>query len=438
MTVLSRLSPRARGTLLCLAAASGFGASPLLARAGEDAGVGVVALLGVRFAIAAAILWVLVLRRGPLPSGRAAARGLLLGLLVYAPEAGLYFAALTRMDAAPAAMLVALYPALVAVGAIALGRERMNRRLGLALLAALAGVALVLLGGGGMGSVDGLGVALALGSAVGYGVYVLASENALAGVGPLPLAALVCTGCALGFGGVDVAAGGVPLAIGGSGWLVAGALALVSTVMPIACLLAGIRSLGAAPASVISTAEPIVTVGLAAAILGERMGPGQALGAALVVAAILVLQARGRALSPLAPADELRGEALQAGPDGVPARADGRGGHPLRHPVLAGQGLDVLGLDRLDALDHLVDREQLRAGEEGLADPVHAGARALEAEHQPALEVVLGPAELVGRDGLLGEPPELGGDHPARRREVVLAGAEVDADLPRVRVAHGV
>jgi drug/metabolite transporter (DMT)-like permease len=435
VTLLRRLSPRVRGTLLCLAAAAGFGASPLLARAGEDAGVGVVALLGARFAIAAAILWVLVLRRGPLPSGRAASRGLALGLLVYAPEAGLYFAALTRMDAAPAAMLVALYPALVAVGAIALGRERMSRRLGLALLAALAGVALVLLGGGGVGSVDGLGVALALGSAVGYGVYVLASENALAGLGPLPLAALVCTGCALAFGGVDAATGGVPLALAGSGWLVAGALALLSTVMPIACLLAGIRSLGAAPASVISTAEPIVTAALAAAILGERMGPGQALGAALVVGAILVLQARGRAS---APADELRGEALQAGPDGLAARADGRRGHPLRHPVLGRQRLHVLGLDRLDALDHLVDREQLRAGEEGLADPVHAGARALQAEHQPALEVVLGPAELVGRDGILGEPPELGGDHPARRREVVLAGAEVDADLTRVRVAHGV
>jgi drug/metabolite transporter (DMT)-like permease len=165
VTLLRRLSPRVRGTLLCLAAAAGFGASPLLARAGEDAGVGVVALLGARFAIAAAILWVLVLRRGPLPSGRAASRGLALGLLVYAPEAGLYFAALTRMDAAPAAMLVALYPALVAVGAIALGRERMSRRLGLALLAALAGVALVLLGGGGVGSVDGLGVGRARGAA---------------------------------------------------------------------------------------------------------------------------------------------------------------------------------------------------------------------------------------------------------------------------------
>ena len=54
----------------------------------------------------------------------------------------------------------------------------------------------------------------------------------------------------------------------------------------------GMERVGAATASILSTVEPVVTVGLAVAIYGEALGPLQVLGGALVLAAVVALQAR--------------------------------------------------------------------------------------------------------------------------------------------------
>jgi drug/metabolite transporter (DMT)-like permease len=58
-------------------------------------------------------------------------------------------------------------------------------------------------------------------------------------------------------------------------------------------LYAGLRRVGPATASIVSCAEPVLTVALAVALLGERLGPVQAVGGALVVLAVLLLQRRG-------------------------------------------------------------------------------------------------------------------------------------------------
>ncbi len=55
----------------------------------------------------------------------------------------------------------------------------------------------------------------------------------------------------------------------------------------------GMERVGASTASIVSTFEPVVTVALAVALYGERLGPLQALGGALVLAAVIALQARG-------------------------------------------------------------------------------------------------------------------------------------------------
>jgi drug/metabolite transporter (DMT)-like permease len=59
--------------------------------------------------------------------------------------------------------------------------------------------------------------------------------------------------------------------------------------MPIVFFFAGMRHLGAGDASTLSTLEPVVTLLLAYLFLGETLGPLQALGAALVIVAVVVL-----------------------------------------------------------------------------------------------------------------------------------------------------
>jgi drug/metabolite transporter (DMT)-like permease len=156
------------GAALCLASAVAFGVLAVFGKLAFDAGVGVLTLLFVRFALAAPILWVAAFRRaGSLartPAGTLLA-ALALGAVGYALQAALYFAALERMDASLLSLLLYTYPAFVTVAAIALGRETANRRRIGALLVSSAGVALVLAGAGAAGF-DWLGAAMGVGAAL--------------------------------------------------------------------------------------------------------------------------------------------------------------------------------------------------------------------------------------------------------------------------------
>src|SRR5215210_6207676 len=277
------------GLLLCLVSAAGFGAMAIFAKEAYATGLDVTTLLALRFPMAAAMLWALIaLRRRPLGSPRGLAIGGLLGLW-YAAQAGLFFSALERIDAGLASLLLYAYPALVTVAAFALGRERPDRRRVGALVLASAGVALVLAGGG-TGDLDALGAALALGAAVAYTVYIVASDRLASTTPAVPFAASVVTGAALAFAVAAALNGGIEAS--GEGVMWAAVLASVSTVMPIVLFMAGLVRVGPSTASIASTVEPPFTVALAWIVFGETLGAVQLAGGALVLSAVVILQAR--------------------------------------------------------------------------------------------------------------------------------------------------
>jgi drug/metabolite transporter (DMT)-like permease len=279
-----------QGILLCAASAAGFGAMAVLAKLAYAAGAGVVEVLTIRFALAAAVLGVLVPRRVR-PGRGALAAGLALGAVCYAAESGLFFAALTRMDAAPGELLFYAYPTIVVVGAIVLGREAASRRKLAALALASTGVVLVLAGGH-AGAIEPVGAALAVAAALGYAVYILVADRV--GTDPRTLAALVCAGAAASFGAFGLASGELRLDFGLEAWTWIAAIAVVSTVLPLAAFLAGMERIGPGRASILSALEPPLTVALASAALGEALSPLQLAGGGLVLAAVAALQLRGR------------------------------------------------------------------------------------------------------------------------------------------------
>jgi drug/metabolite transporter (DMT)-like permease len=278
--------PERRGLLLCLVSAAGFGAMAIFAKDAYAAGFGVVTLLTARFVLAAAVLWAIALARG---AARLHPAALALGAVGYSAQAGAYFGALQRIDASLASLLLYAYPSLVFLGAVALRRESPTRRKIGALLLAGAGAALVLLGARSGGGLDPAGVGLALLAAVAYAGYILVADRAVGDADPFAVAAGVTTGAAATLCVVALATGG--LAFGGvaaHGWLDLAGIALISTVTAIVAFLLGLRRVGPATASIVSTAEPVVTVVLATAVLGEALGPAQALGGALVLGAIVL------------------------------------------------------------------------------------------------------------------------------------------------------
>src|SRR5262245_47069558 len=141
---------RSTGTLLCIGSAAAFGAMAVLGKLAYDSGATVGTLLAVRFALAALMFWALVFAApGAAAQLRVLARrdvGIALGLgaVGYAAQAGCFFAALERIDASLLSLMLYTFPAMVAVAAIVLGRERADATRFAALVLASVGLVLVL------------------------------------------------------------------------------------------------------------------------------------------------------------------------------------------------------------------------------------------------------------------------------------------------------
>jgi drug/metabolite transporter (DMT)-like permease len=288
---------RSSGTLMCLASGVAFGAMGIFGKLAYDEGATVGTVLSMRFAVAAALFWMLIVATDAVRQLRGVSRrdmgaGIALGACGYALQAGLYFVALERMDASLLALIVYTYPAIVSAAAIALGRERVNGRRVAALLLASSGLVLVLAGAG-TGALDPLGAALGFGAAVVYSTYILVSEGVSSRVRPQVLSALVCSGAAVTLTVGAALLGELrlgELTVAGWGWLIG--LAVVSTVAAVSLFFAGLARVGSSAASILSTIEPVVTVSLAFLIFGEQLGPAQLVGGALVLTAVVVLNVR--------------------------------------------------------------------------------------------------------------------------------------------------
>ncbi|WP_206953230.1 DMT family transporter [Trinickia acidisoli] len=289
--------PRAdtvRGALLVALSASAFGAMPIFGRYAYAGGTDVLGLLTLRFLIGGTLLAAVACRRGVAwPRGRTLWGIVAMGALGYVGQSLCYFTALQHAQASLVALLLYLYPAFVTLLAALWLGERLTRVKAAALVLCLAGSALMV--GGGRG--DPLGIALALAAAVVYSLYIVAGARVTRDVDPLATTAIVCLSAAAVFCTVSIArtlAGAPPhLPATAPAWAAIIAIALVSTVTAMLSFFAGLARLGAARTSMLSTLEPVVTVLLAAILLGERLAPLQWVGGVGVLAAVLWLVRAG-------------------------------------------------------------------------------------------------------------------------------------------------
>jgi drug/metabolite transporter (DMT)-like permease len=276
----------AAGVAYVVASALCFGAMPVFARMAYADGVDPRTLLLLRFTIAAAVVWVIfAARRASLPRGRGLALLVGMGGVGYAGQAFAYFTALTVASAGLVALLLYLYPVLVALLSWAVLRHPLSRLQLVAMALALGG-SLLTIGRAGDGSP--LGVGLGLLAALIYSVYILVGARLPADVTPTASTAVVTTSAAVVYAAL-AAVGGVHLPVTAGGWLGVVAVAVVGTVMAIAFFLAGLERLGPVRSSIYSTLEPAFTLLLAAALLGEQVTPARLAGGALILAAVLLL-----------------------------------------------------------------------------------------------------------------------------------------------------
>lgn len=271
------------GVLLIMLSAFGFGLMPIFATYAYVGGVNVPTLLFLRFSLAAVCLFVyLFWRRTVWSLGRREMSALLfLGAVLYTMQSAFYFSAVRYIPASLAALVLYLYPVFVAGLAVWLDKETLSLHTALPAVLSLTGIAVVL--GAPLDEVDGFGVLLAFGAAIVYSVYITLGRRVVAAVSPLMTSAMISAFAALSFLVFGLADSSLQFAFSGATWAVIAGVVVFSTILAMATFFAGMERIGATRASILSTVEPVVTIGCSALLLGEKLSWLQGFGALLVL-----------------------------------------------------------------------------------------------------------------------------------------------------------
>lgn len=247
--------------------------------------VGPLGMVMLRLVFSALILW-LIARPSLRGHSRAAWTAVVQLGVALAVMNGFFYLALERLALGVTVTIEILGP--LALSIIA------SRRASAWLWAGLALVGVVALGGGGFDRLDPLGVVFALGAAVSWAFYILASAKVGAAIPKLDgLALAMAAGAVLSlpFGIVDAGASLLRLDLVALG----AAVAMLSSTIPYALELIALRRLPAAAFSILMALAPATASFAGFLLLGQHLSLLEVAGIALViVASIGAVRAAGR------------------------------------------------------------------------------------------------------------------------------------------------
>ena len=301
MTTLSDAQRRiVTGALFVGLAAVGFSAKAVLVKlAYAQGGVDAITLMALRMALALpfflAAAW--HTRGAPALTPRDWATVFALGLIGYYVASLLDFMGLAYISAGLERLILYLYPTLVLALSVGLERRALHAREGLGLVLSYAGIVLAV---GEDVALDQpgvmLGAALVSASAAAFAVFIIGSARMLARVGSPRFTAhamtAACLATILHFGAThELSTLVLPASVYGLAFI----MAVASTVAPAFLMMAGLRRVGAARASILGTIGPVSTIALAYLFLGETLGVAQLAGMTLVLTGVTIASmAKGR------------------------------------------------------------------------------------------------------------------------------------------------
>ena len=244
-------------------------------------------MLAIRFGGQSILLLGLVmLTRRPLLPAPGERRALAIaGTIGYGSEAAFYFSALNHGSAAAVTLLFYTYPVWVMLATIALDRKGPPGMLFVALGLAIAGSAMVVLGGGGA-DITSLGIVLALCTSVAYTAYLVGTDRHVKFTDPLTAAAWLGIGAATANVVYAVAFGAVVFPAASSTWRLMAMM--VFSAGAFAAMLAGLQRVGAVRNAIIGVMEPLTVAILAYFFLDEPITAPVAIGGTLILVGAVI------------------------------------------------------------------------------------------------------------------------------------------------------
>ena len=265
-----------------------LGAIPILAKLAYATGVSVLTLVAFRTIFAALLLWLAMFTftRHLIRSSVPAIVGSLIAGAVNGIGSLFFYASLTRIDASLGQLINVSYLVFVTV-LLRLAGQTISAltlfRTGLTILA------IYILTQGGLGPADWIGVSMMLVAALTFAIQLVLSQRIMYDI-PAPTMTLYAMTAMAGVVSVVWLLFPTTLAsVSVDGWRAVLLMGLATALSRLALFL-GVKHLGSIQAALLGVFEVIVTIALAALLLGERLTPLQWLGAAVLMASILLVR----------------------------------------------------------------------------------------------------------------------------------------------------
>jgi probable blue pigment (indigoidine) exporter len=271
-----------------LAAATSFGVCDTLVKLVLAAGIDVLTLALIRGVVGVVILFA-YLRLGAAPAPASARQRMFalgLGVLFAAIVYGL-FEAIDRITVPVAVLTYFIYPLLTAIGGVAFGVERIGWRGMAVAVIAFCGLALTIEAYPQHLSLVGLG--FALGAAFCRAAFLLLARRELQQLDPRLTTWYSLLSSTVIFAVAAAATGDLAMSRDAGGWLLASVVGVGTAIAILTLYMSTIR-IGPFRSALIMNLEPLLATVLSAPLLGQVITPVQALGAAIMLAALVAFQ----------------------------------------------------------------------------------------------------------------------------------------------------
>lgn len=278
-----------KGVLYTIISAVIFGFTPILARITYDGGSNGVTMTFLRAVLFLPVMFVILkMMKIPVSVDRGELRDVFLACgLGAAVTTILLYVSYSYISVGMATTLHFIYPIVVSLGCVVFFGDKLTLAMLFALVSCSTGVVLSAgrLSGGGL-----TGMILALASGVTFAGYMIyADKTALKQMHFFKLSFWLCVMLALFSGAYGLFSGTLTFALTPRAWCYSFIVSFFTSMGAVTLLQLGIKLTGATTASILSTFEPITSVVLGIAILGEEISLSKIAGCLCIIAGVIVV-----------------------------------------------------------------------------------------------------------------------------------------------------
>lgn len=265
-----------------------FGVTPIFARLTYEGGNTSLQMVFLRSFLALPVLFMVLRLRGVSlkVSGRELGQLALGGFFGSSATTICLYASYRYIPVGVATSINFAYPLLVALASVLLFHEPLVPQKAVVLLCGLAGVFLLMDGGGVFGV---YGILFALASAFTFAFKVIwMDKSVLSGMHSMKVAFYFCICDCISSGLIGAAVGQFPRTMTPVSWGYALLVSMLLSVGAVPLLKYGIGRVGASIASILSTMEPITSVAVGILVLREDLSVRKGLGCLLIISGVIL------------------------------------------------------------------------------------------------------------------------------------------------------